>query len=145
MIYLGADHRGYYLKEAIKKFLKSRKIEFEDLGNLNYDKDDDYPDFAEKVAREVQKDPENNLGILICGTGLGMGIASNRFKNVRAILALSGWLARKGKEEDKANVLCLAADITDESTAFRIVDEFLKAKFLNEERYKRRIEKIENF
>ena len=145
MIYLGADHRGYYLKEAIKKFLESRKIEFEDLGNLNYDKDDDYPDFAEKVAREVQKDPENNLGILICGTGLGMGIASNRFKNVRAILALSGWLARKGKEEDKANVLCLAADITDESTAFRIVDEFLKAKFLNEERYKRRIEKIENF
>jgi len=145
MIYLGADHRGYYLKEAIKKFLKSRKIEFEDLGNLNYDKDDDYPDFAEKVAKEVQKDPENNLGILICGTGLGMGIASNRFKNVRAILALSGWLARKGKEEDKANVLCLAADITDESTAFRIVDEFLKAKFLNEERYKRRIEKIENF
>ena len=145
MIYLGADHRGYYLKEAIKKFLKSRKIEFEDLGNLNYDKDDDYPDFAEKVAKEVQKDPENNLGILICGTGLGMGIASNRFKNVRAILALSGWLARKGKEEDKANVLCLAGDITDESTAFRIVDEFLKAKFLNEERYKRRIEKIENF
>jgi ribose 5-phosphate isomerase B len=145
MIYLGADHRGYYLKEAIKKFLESRKIEFEDLGNLNYDKDDDYPDFAEKVAKEVQKDPENNLGILICGTGLGMGIASNRFKNVRAILALSGWLARKGKEEDKANVLCLAADITDESTAFRIVDEFLKAKFLNEERYKRRIEKIENF
>lgn len=144
MLYLGADHRGYYLKEAIKKFLQSRKIEFEDLGNFKYDKDDDYPDFAQLVSKAVKKDPVNNKGILICGTGIGMSIAANRFKNIRAGLALSGFMAKKAKEEDDINVLCLAADITDENTAFRIIDEWLKAKFSNLERHKRRIEKIDN-
>ncbi len=143
MLYLGADHRGYYLKEAIKKFLESRKIEFEDLGNLNYDKDDDFPDFAKLVAKKVQENPKENQGILICGTGIGMSIASNRFKKVRGALALSGYLARKAKEEDNANVLCLAADLTDEVTTIRIIKEWLKAKFLEEERFKRRISKID--
>ncbi|HPP64822.1 MAG TPA: RpiB/LacA/LacB family sugar-phosphate isomerase [Candidatus Paceibacterota bacterium] len=143
MLYLGADHRGYYLKEAIKKFLKSHGLEFEDLGNLNYDKDDDFPDFAKLVAKKVQENPKENQGILICGTGIGMSIASNRFKKVRGALALSGYLARKAKEEDNANVLCLAADLTDEVTAIRIIKEWLKAKFLEEERFKRRISKID--
>lgn len=143
MLYLGADHRGYYLKEAIKRFLKSRKIEFEDLGNLQFDKDDDYPDFARLVAKAVQKDPSKNQGILICGTGIGMCIAANRFKKVRAGLALSAFMAKKAKEEDDVNVLCLAADITDESTAFRIIDQWLNAGFSNIERHRRRIEKID--
>ncbi|HPC31159.1 MAG TPA: RpiB/LacA/LacB family sugar-phosphate isomerase [Candidatus Paceibacterota bacterium] len=143
MLYLGADHRGYYLKEALKKFLKSRKLEFEDLGNFHYDKDDDFPDFAKLVAEQVQKNPEQNQGILICGSGIGMSIAANRFKNIRAALVLSAYLARKAREEDNANILCLAADITDEATAIRIIKEWLKAKFLNNERYRRRIEKID--
>lgn len=143
MLYLGADHRGYYLKEAIKKFLNSRKIEFKDLGNLKYEKDDDYPDFAQLVAKAIQKNPVENQGILICGTGIGMCIAANRFKKVRAALALSGFMAKKAKEEDGANVLCLASDVTDESTAFRIIDQWLNANFSNLERHKRRIEKID--
>lgn len=143
MIYLGADHRGYYLKEAIKRFLESRKIEFEDLGNLKYEKDDDYPDFAKLVAKEVLKNPQENKGILICGTGLGMSIAANRFKGIRAGLVLSSFMAKKAKEEDDVNIICLAADITDENTAFRIIDSWLKAKFSHLERHKRRIEKIE--
>ncbi|MGB9726526.1 MAG: RpiB/LacA/LacB family sugar-phosphate isomerase [Minisyncoccia bacterium] len=144
MLYLGADHRGYYLKEAIKRFLESRKIEFKDLGNLKYEKDDDYPDFAKLVAKAVQKNPNENKGILICGTGAGMCIVANRFKNIRAALALSGFMAKKAKEEDDCNILCLASDITDESTAFRIIDQWLSASFSNLERHKRRIEKIDS-
>jgi len=143
MLYLGADHRGYYLKEKIKEYLLSQKQEFKDLGNLIYDQDDDYPDFAKKVAKAVQKNPQKDRGILICGTGVGMCIAANKFKNIRAGLCLSSWIVQKAREDDDINILCLAADLTDENTAFRIVHTFLKTQFLNETRYKRRLKKIE--
>ncbi|MFA5041870.1 MAG: ribose 5-phosphate isomerase B [Candidatus Paceibacterota bacterium] len=142
MLYLGADHRGYYLKEAIKEFLKSRKVEFEDLGNAQYDKDDDYPDYAELLAKKVLKNEKENKGILICGTGVGMSIVANKFKGIRAGLCLSGYLAKKAKEEDDINVLCLAADITDEKTSQTIIKEWLKTSFLSEKRHQRRLEKI---
>lgn len=142
MLYLGADHRGYYLKEAIKEFLKSRKVEFEDLGNAQYDKDDDYPDYAELLAKEVLKNEKENKGILICGTGIGMSIVANKFKGIRAGLCLSGYLAKRAKEEDDINVLCLAADITDEKTSQTIIKEWLKTSFLSEKRHQRRLEKI---
>ncbi len=142
MLYLGADHRGYYLKEAIKEFLKSRKVEFEDLGNAQYDKDDDYPDYAELLAKEVLKNEKENKGILICGTGVGMSIVANKFKGIRAGLCLSGYLAKRAKEEDDINVLCLAADITDEKTSQTIIKEWLKTSFLSEKRHQRRLEKI---
>ncbi|MDD2677952.1 MAG: ribose 5-phosphate isomerase B [Candidatus Paceibacterota bacterium] len=142
MLYLGADHRGYYLKEAIKEFLKSRKVEFEDLGNAQYDKDDDYPDYAELLAKKVLKNEKENKGILICGTGVGMSIVANKFKGIRAGLCLSGYLAKRAKEEDDINVLCLAADITDEKTSQTIIKEWLKTSFLSEKRHQRRLEKI---
>jgi len=142
MLYLGADHRGYYLKEAIKEFLKSRKVEFEDLGNAQYDKDDDYPDYAELLAKKVLKNEKENKGILICGTGIGMSIVANKFKGIRAGLCLSGYLAKRAKEEDDINVLCLAADITDEKTSQTIIKEWLKTSFLSEKRHQRRLEKI---
>ena len=142
MLYLGADHRGYYLKEAIKEFLKSRKVEFEDLGNAQYDKDDDYPDYAELLAKKVLKNEKENKGILICGTGVGMSIVANKFKGIRAGLCLSGYLAKRAKEEDDINVLCLAADITDEKTSQTIIKEWLKTSFLCEKRHQRRLEKI---
>jgi len=142
MLYLGADHRGYYLKEAIKEFLKSRKVEFEDLGNAQYDKDDDYPDYAELLAKEVLKNEKENKGILICGTGVGMSIVANKFKGIRAGLCLSGYLAKRAKEEDDINVLCLAADITDEKTSQTIIKDWLKTSFFSEKRHQRRLEKI---
>ena len=142
MIYLGADHRGYNLKEEIKKFFEVEKIEFKDLGNLNYDENDDYPDFVKKVVEKVLSKPKKDKGILICGTGIGMSIAANKFKGIKAGLCLSGYMAKRAIEEDDINILCLAADITDVGTSKKIIKEWLKAKFKNEERYKRRIEKI---
>jgi len=160
MIYLGADHRGYHLKEDLKKFLEQEKIKFQDLGNLEYDEEDDYPDFAKKVAEKISSNSKKDKGILIssearnkaplskakgiliCGTGIGMSIVANKFKEVRAGLCLSGYMAKRAVEEDDINILCLAADITDVGTSEKIIKEWLKAKFKNEERYKRRIKKI---
>jgi ribose 5-phosphate isomerase B len=142
MIYLGADHRGYYLKEAIKKYLEAQKIPYEDVGNLKYDENDDYPDFASLVAQKLQKNLEENRGILLCGTGIGMSIVANKYQGIRAGLCLSGFMAQKAREDDDINVLCLAADITDEATAIRIVKTFLETKFKKDVRYERRIKKI---
>jgi len=142
MIYLGTDHRGYNLKEELKKFLEQEKIKFQDLGNLEYDEKDDYPDFAKKVAEKVSSNSKKDKGILICGTGIGMSIVANKFKEVRAGLCLSGYMAKRAVEEDDINILCLSADITDTGTSEKIIKEWLKAKFKNEERYKRRIKKI---
>ncbi|MDD5760708.1 MAG: ribose 5-phosphate isomerase B [Candidatus Pacebacteria bacterium] len=142
MIYLGADHRGFYLKEGIKKFLEEEKIKFDDLGNLSYDESDDYPDFAKKVALKISSHPKNK-GILVCGSGIGMSIAANRFKGVRAGVCLSGYMAREAKRAIDINILCLAADLTDINTAKSIVREWLKTSFKKEPRYLRRVKKID--
>ena len=143
MIYLGADHRGYNLKEDLKKFLEQGKIKFQDLGNLEYDEEDDYPDFAKKVAEKISSNSKKDRGILICGTGIGMSIVANKFKQVRAGLCLSGYMAKRAVEEDDINILCLAADITDTGTSEKIIKEWLKAKFKDKECYKRRLNKID--
>jgi len=142
MLYLGADHRGYNLKENLKEYLQEKGIDFKDLGDQEYDSDDDYPDFAKKVAKKVSLSQGKDKGILICGSGIGMSIVANKFPKVRAGLCLSGYMAKRAKEEDDINILCLAADITDPGTAQRIVQEWKEAKFINKERYKRRIKKI---
>ncbi len=142
MIYLGADHRGFEIKEAIKEWLQKEKIKFSDLGNKIYDKNDDYPDFAKKVAKAVQKN-RGAKGVLICGSGIGMSISANRFKNIRAGLCLSRWMAEDGKKEDNINILVLAANYTDPNTAINIFKSFLNTKFENVEKRKRRLKKIE--
>lgn len=142
MIYIGADHRGFQLKEEIKKYLDERGEKFKDLGNLKFEPDDDYPDFAVKVAGEVAKAPEKNRGILLCGSGVGVDVAANKVGGVRSALALSAWMVQAARKDDDVNVLSLSADITDAATAKRIVKAFLETPFSGEERHKRRIEKI---
>lgn len=142
MLFIGADHRGFNLKEEIKKYLKERGEEFEDRGNDTLDPEDDYPDFALKVAHAVAKDPKHNRGILLCGSGVGVDIVANKVKGVRSALALSAWMAEQSRKDDDTNVLSLAADLTDPATAKRIVGTWLDASFSGEQRHKRRIEKI---
>jgi ribose 5-phosphate isomerase B len=142
MIYLGADHRGYYLKEKIKEYLKSHKLEFEDLGNFVFDRNDDYPDFAKLVAKKVSQKPKVNLGILMCGSGQGVCITANKYSHVRAALCLSSWMAQKARQDDSINILCLAGDLTDPQTSFRVINSFLKTKPCQKERYLRRVRKI---
>lgn len=145
MLYLAADHRGYNLKEYLKDYLSKAKITFKDLGNAKFEPEDDYPDFAFKLAQEVAKSPGGNSGVMICGSGLGMVVAANKVKGIRAGMAASSWLAKHGRENDDLNVIALAADITDFRAAEEILKTWLEAKFQPEERYIRRVRKIEQF
>lgn len=142
MIYIGADHRGFKLKEEIKKYLEEWREKFKDVGSLKLDSDDDYPDVALKVAKEVSKSPDKDRGILLCGSGVGVDITANKVKGVRSALALSPWMAEKSRNDDDTNVLSLAADITDSATVRSIVKKWLETPFSGEKRHKRRIEKI---
>jgi ribose 5-phosphate isomerase B len=142
MIYLGNDHRGYYLKEVIKKYLEAQKLQYEDLGNLEYDQNDDYPDFASLVAQKVSQNPKTSFGIIICGSGQGVNIVANKYPKIRAALCLSRWMAQKARQDDDSNVLSLAADLTDAQTALNIVKTFVTTKFSKKNRYQKRLQKI---
>lgn len=145
-IYLGADHRGFALKEAIKKILKDDGYDVADLGAEQYDKDDDYPTFAGAVARKVSEDPALRRGIVICGSGFGVDIAANKFAGVRSALAMSSDHIYVGRHDDDVNVLALAADFLDQATAIKIVKVFVSTPFAKEEpRYKRRLDQVTRF
>ena len=143
-IFLGTDHRGYNLKEFLKEKLKENNFEFEDCGNFIYDPDDDYSDFAFKVGEKVRDNP-GSLGILICGSGAGICFAVNKIKGIRGALALTPEMVKMIKEHDDINVLCLASDFTEKNLAWEIVRTFLETKFKNEEKYLRRIKKVEDY
>ncbi|MDO8664191.1 MAG: RpiB/LacA/LacB family sugar-phosphate isomerase [Candidatus Liptonbacteria bacterium] len=142
VIYIGADHRGFKLKESIRDFLKNKGYEVVDMGNANYDQSDDYVDFAKEVAKKVSMDSEKSRGILICGSGVGMDVAANKFKKVRSALALSSDQIYAARQDDNVNILSLAASFINEADAQKIVSVFVETPFSTEERYQRRIDKI---
>lgn len=139
-IFIGSDHRGYELKEKIKVFLKDESIEFEDLGNMEYDPEDDYPDYALRVSEKVTE--EGGRGILICGSGQGICITANKVKGIRAGVLYEKDLAKCAVEDDDINVLCIAASYIDEKAAKSIIKTFLNTEFSGEERHIRRLDKI---
>lgn len=141
-IYLGADHRGFNLKECLKPVLKNDGYDVVDAGALAMVADDDYPDYASAVAKQVAAAPDAARGIVICGSGFGVDIVANKFDGVRAALAMSPDQAYAGRHDDDANVLALAADFLDEPAAQKIVKVFLATPFAREEKYLRRIQKI---
>ena len=143
MIYLGADHGGYGLKEKVKKWLREFGYKFEDLGNDHLDSEDDYPDFAQKVGKKISKSKGKDMGILICRSGVGMDIVANRFPGVRCGLGCSPQQIRVAKRDDYLNCLALAADYTDDEAAKVIIQMFLETQPAIGERYQRRVEKIE--
>lgn len=142
MIYIGADHRGYKLKEVLKAYLKELNFEFEDLGALELIPDDDYPDYALAVAKKVAENPEENRGILICGSGVGVDIVANKIKGIRSALGFDIKQAQMSRNDDNANVLSLSSDFISESLAKEIVKIWLETPFSGLERHARRIEKI---
>ncbi len=142
LIYIGADHRGFKLKESLKNYLKESGYEVVDVGNADYDQADDYPDFAALVGRKISLDPDNSKGILICGSGVGVDIAANKFKNVRSALAINSDQAMASRNDDNANVLSLGADYINEESAKKIVSIWLQTSFSGEERHNRRLEKV---
>lgn len=140
-VYIGADHRGFKLKEELKKFLAEKGYEAEDVGAFKYDQNDDYPDFALKVAEKAAKDPSAR-GILLCGSGTGMDAAANKVRGVRATLASSAQIARAARNDDDVNVISLPADFLNPEEAGNIVEIFLKTPFEAMERRVRRLQKI---
>jgi len=142
-IYLGADHAGFKLKNKIKNYLNAGRYTFEDLGNEVEDPNDDYPDFAKKVAETVSKDPSAK-GILVCGSGVGVCIAANKIKGIRSINAYNPDIAQKSREHNDTNILCLGQNYIDIENAKGIIDIWLKTDFSDEERHKKRIAKINN-
>lgn len=142
ILYLGSDHAGFSYKEKLKRLLDQLQITYEDLGNTEHDPQDDYPDYAAMVAKKV-RDNGNNRGILICDTGIGMCIAANRYKNVRAVNAANLKQAEMARRHNNANVLCLGASTVPFRTARKIVRLWLSTKFDIAVRHRRRVSKLE--
>lgn len=142
MIYIGADHRGYKLKEALKIYLRELSYGFEDLGAEELSPDDDYPDFALAVAKKVAESPEENRGVLICGSGVGVDVVANKIKGVRSALLFNAEQARISRNDDNTNVLSFPADFIPENSAKEIVKVWLETPFSGLERHVRRVEKI---
>ncbi len=138
---LGADHGGFELKQYLSALLKKNHYEIIDEGNFTFDPQDDYPDFAKKVAETVAAGKAER-GIIICGSGVGACITANKIKGIRACLCHDTYSAHQGVEHDAMNILCLGARIIGTELAKELVFSFLNAKFINEERFVRRLEKI---
>ena len=138
-IALGADHAGYELKEKIKHHLIARGLNVEDKGT-NSDASVDYPDYARAVAEDVSS-KRADLGVLVCGSGIGMAISANKVPGVRAANVTSELEAQLSREHNDLNVLALGARLVDEQKAFNIVDKWLQASFAGG-RHQRRVDKI---
>jgi ribose 5-phosphate isomerase B len=139
-VVIGADHGGFVLKNELLSRLKDR-YEISDIGAYTLDDTDDYPDFAYAVARKVASG-EAERGILICGSGVGASIAANKVSGIRACLCHDTYSAHQGVEHDDMNVLCLGARVIGLELASELTVTFLNARFNNEARNQRRLNKI---
>ena len=138
-IILGSDHAGFELKEEIKKLLRELGYSYEDIGTHS-NEPCDYPKNALTVAKKVAN--SKNLGILMCGTGLGEAIVANKVKGIRATNCFSEETAKLAKEHNNSNILCLGARILTKEKAKKITKTWLKAEFSSEARHKRRVRQI---
>ncbi len=128
MLILSCDHAGFDFMEKIRKDFDKKNIEYRYIGPKEYNKDDDYPDFIKPATEEVLKN-EDNIGIFLCGSGIGANIVANRYKGIRAVCAndtVSAYLARK---DEDANVLTIGARIVGYRSAMNIIKVFLRSEF----------------
>ena len=138
-IYISSDHAGFKLKEQIKnKF--SKKYQFNDLGTTDSLKSVNYPDYAHKLCKKVENH-HKNMGILICGSGMGMSMAANRHKNIRAALCYSVKNTKLSRLHNNANIITLGSRLTKKNIAFKCIDTFINTKFEGG-RHKKRVNKI---
>ena len=138
-IFISSDHAGFKLKEEIKSHLLKKKLSFQDLGPFNDDRVD-YPDYAHKVARKVKAN-KSNVGILVCGSGMGMNIAANRHKNIRAAQCFNLKSTKLSRLHNDANIITLGSRLLTKKNALNCVSVFLNTKFEGG-RHAKRIKKI---
>ena len=139
-IVIGSDHAGFELKSFFKEYLSVNGYELIDVGTFD-SKSCDYPDIAKTVVNHIEKNPED-LGILICGTGLGMSITANRYPFIRGTVLYSTKVAKLAREHNNANVAIFGANTFTKEENLEFLKTFLSSKFSDEERHKRRIEKL---
>ena len=140
-ISLAADHNGFDLKKEISDQLENEGHEVIDVGPHSHDPLDDYPDYAKKLADSVSRG-ESLRGIMICGSGVGASVASNKVKGIRAAVCHDIYSAHQGVEHDDMNVLCLGSRIVGSEVARDLVKAFITAKYTGEERHQRRLDKV---
>jgi ribose 5-phosphate isomerase B len=139
---ISADHAGFELKEEVRAYLGKAGHEVVDLGAYTGDQPDDYPDFAEKVGDAINQGVAKR-GILICGSGVGVCVASNKIPGIRAGMCHDTYSAHQGVEHDDMNVVVLGARIIGSALAYEVVNAFIGAKFIsNEPRFTRRFNKV---
>ncbi|MFL6212014.1 MAG: ribose 5-phosphate isomerase B [Pyrinomonadaceae bacterium] len=140
-IAIGADHGGYPLNERVLDELRAAGHELEDFGTHDGSKPDDYPDYAWQVGEAVRSG-RAEIGIVICGSGVGANVAANKIRGVRAALVADTYSAHQCREHDDCNVLCLGARVVGSELAMEIVRAFVNARFTGEERHQRRLNKV---
>ncbi|QLE01900.1 RpiB/LacA/LacB family sugar-phosphate isomerase [Galbibacter sp. BG1] len=138
-----ADHAGFDRKEELKALLSDHKYLFEDFGAHSYDKNDDYSDIIVPLAKAISEG-KIKKGIAICGSGVGVSIAANKFPGVRATLITENYSAHQGVEHDDMNLMCLGGRVIGPALIWELTETFLKAEFQDEERFKRRLDKVKN-
>ncbi|MEQ3281493.1 ribose 5-phosphate isomerase B [Finegoldia magna] len=141
-IAIAADHGGFELKDSMVEYIKSLGNEVMDLGTNSADSVD-YPDYAKKVCEEIQQG-NSDLGILICGTGIGMSLAANKFDGIRAACVSDVYSAKMSRNHNNANVLCIGARVIGDEVAKLIIKTFLENEF-EAGRHQRRVDKIMAF
>lgn len=142
-IFIGTDHRGFELKNKLMEYLQEKNIRVEDMGAYEYDGEDDYPDFSMKVAKAVLQKPEEFYGIVICGSGVGVSIAANRFKGIRCVLGFDPEQVKHARENDHVNVLAIASEYADFEEAKAMIDAFLEGQPIMKDKYLRRAKKLD--
>jgi len=142
IIYIASDHRGFNLKESLKKYLADSGYTVNDMGNTSLVPDDDYPDFASLVAEKVSLNAENSKGIVICGSGVGVDIVANKFPRVRCSLVMTSDQAYVARSDDDPNIIALAAEFVDDVTAKAVLATWLQTPFSGDTRCLRRLAKI---
>lgn len=140
-ISVGADHAGYEMKQQLVELVKKLGHTVHDVGTFDPGKPDDYPDFAALVAQDLRSGKAER-GLLVCGSGVGVSVAANKFKGIRAGLCHDHYSARQGVEHDDMNVLVLGARVIGSATAQDATEAFLSANFSGEERHVRRLNKV---
>lgn len=140
-LYIASDHAGFALKQVLKKSLESQ-YRVVDCGPESVQPGDDYPDYAQKVCQAVLSD-KGARGVLICDTGVGMSIAANRYKGLRAALVTSPFLAERSRQHNDANILCLGQDVVSQNENIALARLWLETPFSGEERHVRRLTKLD--
>jgi ribose 5-phosphate isomerase B len=140
-IAVGADHAGYPLNERVIAELRGAGHDVTDFGTHDGSVPDDYPDYAKKIGEAVRSGAAE-IGILICGSGVGAAVAANKLRGIRAALCGDTYSGHQSREHDDCNVLCLGARVTGAELALDIVRAFVAARFTGEERHRRRLAKI---